>query len=134
MQIQFTPNTDLTPVTLGDDATKFAVVVEQLGGASIAQSEALSGGANLAMFARGNVGGEFIFRSSKTYPSYHATFAQFQAEYSRLNQQGRLVLTEGAVSLTFANTILRGIHRIFDAQHSGTHMGIRYTFAITTIT
>ncbi|HWD94109.1 MAG TPA: hypothetical protein VG938_17390 [Verrucomicrobiae bacterium] len=134
MQIQFTPNTALIPVTLGDDASKFAVVIEQLAGGCLAQVEALAGGANPALFPQGNIGGEFIFRSSKTYANYHATFAQFQIEYGRLNQQGTLTLAEGAVTLTFANVILRAVQRIFDPQHSGARMGIRYTFAITTIT
>jgi hypothetical protein len=134
MQIQFTPSTGLTPVTLGDDGSKFAVAVEQLGGACVAQSETLAGSANLALFPRGNVGGEVVFHSSKTYPAYHDTFTQFRAEYGRLNQQGTLVLIEGAVTLTFANAVLKGVQRIFDAQHSGAHMGIRYNFAITTIT
>jgi len=134
MQIQFTPSTSLTPVTLGDDASKFAVVVEQLGGSCVAQSETLAGGANLAWFPRGNVGGELAFRSSKTYASYHDTFTQFRTEYGRLNQQGTLVLIEGAVTLTFASVVLKEVQRIFDAQHSGAHMGIRYNFAITTIT
>lgn len=133
MNIQFTP-TGGSAVTLGDDAEKFAVTVEQLGGASVAQVESLAGGANLALFPRGNIGGEFIFRSSKTYASYRDTFAQFLVEYGRLNRQGALVLTEGDVTLTFANVILRAMHRIFDARHSGARMGIRYTFAITTIT
>lgn len=133
MQIQFTASTDLIPVTLGDDGAKFAVIIEQLGGSCIAQSEALSGGTNLALFARGNVGGEFVFRSSKTYANYHSTFTQFQTEYNRLNQQGTLVLTESGVSLTFSKAVLTAVRRIFDAQHSGSHMGIRYAFAITTI-
>jgi hypothetical protein len=133
MKIQFTPSAGLIPITLGDDASRFAIVVEQLGGASIAQVESLAGGAHQALFARGNVGGEFVFRSSKSYASFHATFAQFLTEYGRLNQQGSIVLTEGAVTLTFASAILRGVHRLFDAHHSGAHMGIRYTFAITTI-
>jgi len=134
MQIQFTPNTSLIPVTLGDDAAKFTVVVERFVGASITQVEALAGGANQALFPQGNIGGEFIFHSSRTYVSYHETFAQFRAEYGRLNQQGALVLAEGAVTLTFANAILKAVQRIFDAQHAGARMGIRYTFAITTIT
>jgi len=133
MNIQFTPIGG-SAATLGDDATKFAVVVEQLGGACLAQVEALAGGANLALFTRGNVGGEFIFCSSKTYADYETTFTQFLTEYGRLNQQGTLALTEGMVTLTFANVILRAVQRIFDAQHSGARMGIRYTFAITTIT
>ncbi|HXT10387.1 MAG TPA: hypothetical protein VN873_02405 [Candidatus Angelobacter sp.] len=133
MQIQFTPTGAPTPITLGDDANKFAVAVEQLGGTSIAQVEALAGGANLALFPRGNVGGQFVFRSAKTYATYHDTFAQFLTEYGRLNQQGSLVITEGAVTLTFGSALLRGVERIFDAHHSGARMGIRYTFAITTI-
>jgi hypothetical protein len=133
MNIQFTP-ADGSPATLGDDAAKFAVVVEQLGGSCIAQVESLAGAANLALFTRGNVGGEFVFRSSKTYADYQTTFAQFLAEYGRLNQQGTLVITEGSVTLTLTNVILRAVQRLFDAQHSGARMGIRYTFAITTIT
>jgi len=132
MNIQFTP-TGGSPVTLGDDAAKFAIVVEQLGGSCLAQAESLAGSPNLALFTRGNVGGEFVFRSSKSYADYQTTFTQFLAEYNRLNQQGTLVLTEGAITLTFSNVILRAVHRIFNAQHSGTHMGVRYTFAITTI-
>jgi len=132
MNIQFTPIGG-SPVTLGDDAAKNAIAVEQLGGSCLAQAESLAGSPNLALFTRGNVGGEFVFRSSKSYADYQTTFTQFLAEYNRLNQQGTLVLTEGAVTLTFDNVILRAVHRIFDAQHSGTHMGVRYTFAITTI-
>lgn len=132
MNIQFTP-TGGSPVTLGDDAARFAVVVEQLGGSCIAQVESLAGSPNLALFTRGNVGGEFIFYSSKTYTDYQTTFTQFLAEYGRLNQQGALIVTEGSVTLTLANVILQAVQRIFNAQHSGTHMGIRYTFAITTI-
>lgn len=133
MLIQFTPNGGLLPVTLGDDASKFAIIIEQLGGASIAQVEALAGGNNPAIFGRGNIGGDFSFRSSKTYATYQATFAQFLIEYGRMNQQGLLVLTEGTVTMHFANAILKAVNRIFDAQHSGAHMGMRYTFAITTI-
>jgi hypothetical protein len=133
MQIQFTPTSGLTPATLGDDASKFAIVVEQLAGASIAQIEPLAGGANPAVFPQGNTAGEFIFRSSKTYATYHETFAQFQTEYNRLNQQGTLVLIEGVVTLTFSSAVLRAVQRIFDAQNSGARMGIRYTFSITTI-
>jgi len=133
MNIQFTPAGG-SPATLGDDAAKFAVVVEQLGGSCIAQVESLAGGANFALFTRGNVGGEFVFRSSKTHTDYQTTFTQFLVEYGRLNQQGALVITEGDVTLTLANVILRAVQRIFDAQHSGARMGIRYTFAITTIT
>lgn len=134
VQIQFTASTDLIPVTLGNDASKFAIVVEHMGGSCLTQTEPLAGGANPATFARGNIGGEIIFRSSKTYASYEATFGQFQTEYGRLNQSGTLVLTESGTTLTFANAILKSVRRIFDAQHSGAHMGIRYTFAITTIT
>lgn len=133
MNIQFTPSTGLIPVTLGDDASKFAILVEHLGGSCLIQNDALAGGVNPATFARGNISGEIIFRSSKTYASYQATFSQFQTEYSRLNQAGTLVLTESGTTLTFANAVLKAVQRIFDAQHSGAHMGIRYTFAITTI-
>jgi hypothetical protein len=132
VKIEFTVSS--TTATLGDDANKFAVVLEQLGGASIAQNDLLAGGTSPALFPRGNVGGDFVFRSAKSYTDYQTTFAQFKTEYSRLNQQGTLKLTEGGTALTFSNAILKGVQRIFDAQSSGVHMSIRYTFAITTIT
>lgn len=122
------------PITLGDDANKFQIVIEQLGGVAVAQVDPLLGGANPALFPRGNVGGDFVFRSAKTYADYKTTFTQFKTEYARLNQQGTILLTEGTVTMTFANVILKGVQRIFDGQASGSHMGIRYTFAITTIT
>lgn len=137
MLIQWTPTGALLPVTLGDDANKFACAIERIGGASVAQVEQLAGGASVALFARGNVGGELVFRSSKTYATYKDTFAQFRIEYGRLNQQGLLVITEGTVTptvLDFPNAILKGVERIFDGQNSGSFMGIRYSFAIATIT
>lgn len=133
MKIQFTANGTLIPVTLGDDALKFVIIIEQLGGASVVQLDQLAGGANPAQFPRGNVSGDFVFRSAKTYADYQTTFAQFKTEYARLNQQGTIVLTEGAQTLTFANAILKNVVRLFDAQSSGAHMGLRYTFSITTI-
>jgi hypothetical protein len=134
MLIQFTPSGGILPATLADDANKFAAVIEQLGGNSIAQVEPLAGGLNPALFARGNVGGDLVFRSSKTYADYQTTFAQFKTEYARLNQKGTLMLTEGVQTLTFANAVLKGLQRMFDGSSSGTRMGIRYTFTITTIT
>lgn len=133
MLIQFTPSGGILPNTLGDDANKFAVVVEQIGGSSILQSEALAGGANVVLFARGNVGGEFVFRSSKTYADYQTTFSQFRTEYGRLNQKGTLIIVESATVLTMAGAVLKSVQRLFDGQSAGTRMSIRYNFAITTI-
>jgi len=134
LKIEFTPSVGTDAVTLGDDAIKFAVVVEQLGANSLVQAEALPRAVNQAVFTRGNVLGEFVFTSSKTYADYGTTFTQFLAEYSRLNQQGTLKLTEGTAILQFLNATLKGVQRIFDTTHCGAHMGIRYTFAITAIT
>jgi hypothetical protein len=133
MKMQWTPNIGLVPVTLGDDAAKFATAIEQLGGQSISQEDALAGGPNLAIFPRGNVGGTVAFRSTKTYASVAATHTTFRAEYGRLNQQGLLELIEGAVVLRFPNSILKGVQRIFDGASGGARMSLRYTFAITTI-
>jgi hypothetical protein len=130
--IQFTPSGG-SAATLGDDANKFAVVIEQFVGQSVQQREPLYGGANPVDFVRGNVGGELVFRSSKSYADYATTFTQFKTEYGRLNQKGSLVITQNAVTVTFANAVCKGVQRIFDAQNTGVHMGIRYTFAITTV-
>lgn len=134
MLIQWTPNGGLLPVTLGDDASKFACVLEQMGGAAVAQIEPLAGGPFKVSFPRGNVDGELVFNSSKTYASYAETFTQFKTEYGRLNQQGTLVLKEGAITLTFANAIVKGVQRMFGGPAGGARMAIRYTFNITTLT
>jgi len=132
MLIQFTPSGG-SAATLGDDANKYQVVIEQLGGSSVVQNEPLYGANNPVLFARGNVGGELVFTSAKTYADYKTTFTQFKTEYGRLNQKGSLVITEDTVTVTLANVICKGVQRIWDAQRTGAHMGIRYTFAITTI-
>jgi len=134
LKIEFTPSIGTDAVTLGDDASKFAVIVEQLGASAMAQAESLAGAGYQAVFTRGNVMGEFVFTSAKTYPDYATTFTQFLAEYSRLNQQGTLKLTEGTVILQFLNATLKGVQRIFGDANCGAHMGIRYTFTITAIT
>jgi hypothetical protein len=132
MLIQFTPAGG-SAATLGDDANKYVVVIEQLGGESRVQIEPLYRAPNPLPLVRDNISGEFVFTSAKTYADYKTTFTQFKTEYARLNKQGSLVLTQDAVTLTFANAICRGVRRIWDAQRCGEHMGIRYTFAITTV-
>jgi hypothetical protein len=136
MLIQFTPNGGLIPATLGDDANKFGVTIEQLGGSALAQIETLAGGGFPAQFPRGNVSGDFVFRSTKTYPDNKTTFSTFKTQYGWLNQQGTLILTEGgagAVTLVFVGAILRNLQRPFDSANAGARMSLRYTFAITTI-
>jgi hypothetical protein len=133
VKLQWTA-TGLLAATLGDDAAKFVVAIEQIGGQSVDQSEQLAGGPNLALFPRGNVGGSIVFRSTKTYATVAATFAQFKTEYARLNQQGVLDLIEGGTTLHFPNAVLKGVQRIFGSDSGGARMGIRYTFDITTIT
>lgn len=132
-KIDFTPTGGVL-ANLGDDANKYGIVIERIGGISLEQAEPLAGAAVQALFARGNVLGDLVFRSAKSYTDYATTFTQFKTEYGRLNQVGSLVLTEGASTSTFANAICKGVERIFDDKHGGTRMGIRYTFQITTIT
>lgn len=132
MLIQFTPSGG-SVATLGDDANKFAVVIEQLGGQSVLQNDPLYGAGNPLLNLRGNVAGELVFTSAKSYADYKTTFTQFKTEYGRLNQKGSLVITQDTETVTFANAVCKGVQRIFDAQKTGTHMGIRYTFAITSV-
>jgi hypothetical protein len=133
MKIDWTPAGG-SSVNLGDDSLKYGIVIEQIGASSLVQAEALAGAAAEALFPRGNVAGEIIFRSDKTYADYTTTFSTFKTIFGYLNQQGSLVITQGATTLTCANAILKSVQRIFDAQATGARMGIRYTFAITTIT
>lgn len=133
MKLQWTPNGGLLPVTLGDDAAKFAVRVERIGGQSICQQEPLAGAPNPALFPRGNVAGAFVFTSTKTYATVESTWSQFKTEYNRLNQQGTLVQTEGATVNNYVNAVLKNVERIFSTENGGSRMGIRYTFDITTI-
>ncbi len=128
MKIEFPSGT-----TLGDDSVKQTIVVEQLAGQSAEQLDELFRGANVSRLARANVRGDFIFRSSKSYASYKATWTQWITEYARLNTQGTIVLTEGDVTVNFANAVLKGVQRTFDNEAGGVRMTIRYTFGITTI-
>lgn len=133
MKIQFTPSGG-APTTLGDDSAKYSVVIEQWGGTAIEQREPLAGGANPALFPRGNVGGDFIFRSAQSYADYETTFSQFATLYGLLNQQGALVVTQDSVTLTMSNAVLKSVTRLFDSGNAGVFMAVRYTFGITTLT
>jgi hypothetical protein len=120
-----------TPATLGDDAARHTIELEQLGGEALEQVEALLRGANPARFARGNVAGDCVFSAGKSHATRAAAIAFFLAEYARLNTQGSLVITEGSATLTLANAICRGV---MVARINGLRWTLRYTFGITTIT
>lgn len=127
MKIEFPSGT-----TLGDDAVKHTIVIEQLGAATIVQSEPLAGADNVLNIPRGNRSGELVFTAAKSHASYSATFTAFLAEYNRLNTQGDLVLTQNAVVHTFASAILKAVERVPAGLSS--RLVVRYTFAFTTIT
>lgn len=132
MKATWTPSPG-TLVILGEDAaaTRHTIVLDQLSGQSQEQVEELFQADAVARFARGNVGGECVFTAEKSHATYGAALTFFKAEYARLDEQGTLVLTEGAVTLTMAGAVLRGVER---ATQTGLRWGIRYTFGITTIT
>lgn len=121
-------------MTLGDDSAKYGIVVEQWGGTAIEQREPLAGAANMTLFPRGNVGGDFVFRSAQSYADYETTFSQFATLYGYLNQQGALVVTQDSITLTMDGAVLKAVARLFDTAHAGVFMAVRYNFGITTLT
>lgn len=135
MIIQFTPVGAAQATTLANDTVRppYPATIEQLGGQSLVQLENLAGGANPALFPRGNVSGDFVFRSRQSYADLGTTWTVFQSMFALLNSQGTIVLMQDAATLMFSNAILKGVNRIFGSDTGGVHMEIRYTFAITTI-
>lgn len=118
-------------VDLGDDSGKITILIEQLGGASIEQVTPIFRAAAVQRLARGNVAGTCAFTVGKSHASVAAALTYFKAEYGRMNQKGTLVLTEGAVTLTMANAVLRSVSR---AAGTGLRWVVRYEFGMTTIT
>jgi hypothetical protein len=98
------------------------------------QREPLAGAANAVIFPRGNVSGDFVFRSGVTAKDYPGTLAIWAAVYALLNCQGTLVITQGSITNTALNAMLKKIERLFDDRCGGVFVGIRYTFGITTLT
>jgi hypothetical protein len=130
MKLDWTP-TGGSLVTLGDDSVKKTIVVESIGGAAQVQTAAFFRGANPALYARGNVAGQFIFVVTQTFATQDLAGAFIKTEYARLNQQGSLVWTRSSTIFTMAGAVLKAVA---PAEINGVKIRMRYTFDITTLT
>ena len=113
--------------TLGDDSVKVTCVLEQLGGAAIEQVTALFRSALPARFPRGNVSGDVVFTCATKHASLATAASYYKTEYGRINQQGTLVLTIGATTMTFALATMRGVTV---ASLTGVRWVLRYTVGV----
>jgi hypothetical protein len=123
-----------TTVTLGDDSVKWSMLLEQLGGQGVEQVDQLAFAANVARVMRGNLAGECVFTSAKSYSTLDLMAAAFATEYARIGQVGSLVLTFISHALTMANATLKGVERVNDEEGKGVRLKLRYRFGITTVT
>ncbi len=129
-KVVFTPSGGAA-ATLADLSTGSHVVLEELGGAGIEQVEPLMDGSNVVRFPRGNVAGDCVFTVEKSFADKATAAAAAKTEYARMMQQGLLVLTIYATTLSMANAVLRSVKC---SRVNGVRWGFRYTFGITTIT
>lgn len=128
MKIEWTP-TGGSKVTLGDDGSRHVIVLEAVGGACAEQVSQLVRGSNPLRNHRGNVAGEFSFRSSKTYASYDAAAGEFLFLYDSLDAAGELLVTFSSETWAFAGAVLRAVQAV---QMNGVFWTFRFNFGITT--
>ena len=128
MKIEWTP-TGGSKVTLGDDGAKHVIVLETVGAACVEQVSQLVRGDNPLRLHRGNVSGEFAFRSSKTYASHDAAATAFLTLHGSLDAAGELLVTFSSETWTFAGAVLRAVQAV---QINGVFWTFRFNFGITT--
>lgn len=129
MKADFTP-TGGSLANLGDDSLKWAVELEHIGGQGVEQVDRLAFAAAVARVMRGNLEGECAFTAGKSHASLDAAASFFATEYARIGQQGALVLTMAAHTLTMALATVKGVERM---ESRGVFWKLRYRFGITTI-
>jgi hypothetical protein len=130
--IQFTKSGGLLPVTLGDDANKLTIELGEHSQECVVQKESLAGAPFPFQTPRGNNSGQFAFISTFSYPTLDAMTAALKTGLSLAGQQGSVVLTRGATTMTMANAILRSVKRANGSD--GVKLRLSYVFEITTIT
>jgi hypothetical protein len=118
-------------VTLGDDSSKAVINLEQMASGSSEQVTPLFRAANPLRLPRGNATGTVAFTVDKSHATAADAATNFKAEMARLNEQGTLVLTIGATTMTFANATLT---EVTAARTDGCRWAIRYSFGTTTLT
>ncbi len=131
MKITFNPG---SAVTLGEDAARKTIQIEQFGVLSVEQVEHLFKATNAVRIPRGNISGEFIFTAMTVSASRSAAVTHFITEAGRVNSQGTLLLIDEAGPSTVAtmnNAICRSVVK---AEIVGLSWWIRYTFGFTTVT
>ncbi len=133
MKADFTP-TGGSIAHLGDDSSKWSVVLEQLGGAGLEQVDQLAFASAVSRIMRGNLAGDCVFTAAKSHASLDAAATFFATEYGRIGQRGALVLTFASHALTMALATVKAVHRVEAEDGRGVRWKIRYTFGITTIT
>lgn len=138
MIVTWTP-TGLAAVVIGDDfgtaggssPGKVRTKLEQLGGMGEEQVVKLAFGANPFRAMRGNVAGDCVFTARRSHADRQTAANYFKTNYGYIGQQGTLLLTIDAASLTMANATFRGV---IVAEFNGLEWTLRYTFGMTTIT
>jgi hypothetical protein len=121
-------------VVIGDDApasgARRTIVVNQIGGAAVVQTEPLAGGANPFNKSRNNVSGSLAFTVTNTFADVDDANEFIVAEYNRTGTQGDLVWERAATLFTFDDAVLQSV----TCTPFGVTVFVQYTFVITTVT
>lgn len=115
-------------VTLGDDAARHTIQIDQWAGAAQMQEEPLVRAANPFVEPRGNVAGVFAFRATKSHSTLDAAAAAFFAEYARIGEKGELKITVTTGVITYNVAYLLNVTR---GLKEGVRLEVAYSFKIT---
>lgn len=116
-------------VTLGDDAARHTIQIEQWDGAAQVQQEALFRAVNPFVEPRGNVAGAFAFRSTKSHADLDTAAEAFFNERARIGEKGELKITVNTKVITYTGATLATVAR---GGKEGVRQEILYAFIITT--
>jgi hypothetical protein len=130
VKIEWTPAGG-SAITLGDDAAKHTVALEQWGGSALEQVSGLFRSNNPAVFARLNVVSKFVFTSAKSYTTRADAIAAFKTCRGYVKAKGSIVVTEGTTTATMAGAHLAEVELV---RAIGVRLWLRFVFTITTIT
>jgi len=122
--------TGASAITLGDVSQKWTMKLEQLGGQAVEEVIPLFRAANPLRIPRGNVSGDCIFTSAKSFANRAQAVTFFASQFALLNGQGALTLTIDTAALTMAQAVFRGLQT---TEINGLRWTLRYSFGITTM-
>lgn len=131
MKVEWRKAGDPAYVTLGDDAARHTVLIEQWDAVAQVQQEALFRAAHPFVEPRGNVAGTLAFRATRSHASLDAAALALIEAQARVNQRGDLRLTLQSTVLNYPGAVLAAVAR---GGKEGVRLEIIYSFILLSVT